>query len=514
MNNFASGRARVGARRNAARVLGSLALIAASSAAVSLGCPGEASAAGLYFSDRGVRPTGRGGAFVAGADDLGAIWYNPAGVGFAGNAVLADASYLRFGSTFQRESVVKDPTAPGGERVVGSDYFPQVKGTSPLLPLPTLAISNNLGVADWNFALGVMAPYSALTTYPEEQLAFGGRNVPPPQRYSLITLDGSALAVVGAWAAYRPSDRVSIGAGLQALVGTFASRLAFSACPPTDLLCAGEDPQYDAISQLTVGPIIAPSGNIGVIGILQQTAESEVRVGAAFQLPFWINAPAKIDIRLPSAPLFANSTIEGNQANVKFRLPAIARLGIETRFGAKKQTRIEAAFTYEAWSMHDEIAISPSGSGIRMKNVGPLFETYEVGPISQQRGFRDTFSIHGGFEHGFEVGGYPMQFRGGLSYERSAVPPSYLSVLTVDLDKVQLALGHSMWVSAERKLRLDIVYAHTFAFSADVDPHAAAIEKVRVLRANAPPPEETVKINGGKYTAQADVIGVGLNWQY
>src|ERR1700691_3535901 len=42
---------------------------------------GEARASGLYFSDRGVRPLGRGGAFVAGADDLGAIWYNPAGGG-------------------------------------------------------------------------------------------------------------------------------------------------------------------------------------------------------------------------------------------------------------------------------------------------------------------------------------------------------------------------------------------------------------------------------------------------
>lgn len=502
------------ARRAAARALATLSLSAATLAALSLADAPTASAAGLYFSDRGVRPTGRGGAFVAGADDLGAIWYNPAGVGFAGDSVLADASYLRFGSTYQRESVVTDPAAPGGERVVGSDYFPQVKGTSPLLPLPTLAISNNLGQKDWNFAIGVMAPYSALTTYPESQLQFGNRTVPPPQRYSLITLDGSALAVVGAWAAYKPSERVSLGAGLQALVGTFASRLAFSACPPTDLLCAGEDPSYDATAQLTVGPIVAPSANFGVIGILQQTAESEVRVGAAFQLPFWINAPAKIDIRLPSAPIFTKSTIEGNEANVKFRLPAIARVGIETRFGAKKQTRVEAAFAYEAWSMHDAISIAPAGSGIRMKQVGPLFESYEVGPLTQSRGFRDSFSIHGGFEHAFDVGGYPMQVRGGASYERSAVPAAYLSVLTVDLDKVQLAVGHSMWVGASRKLRLDIVYAHTFAFATDVDPHAAAIEKVRVLRANAPPPEQTVKINGGKYSAQADVIGVGLNWLY
>ena len=205
-------------RRRPLSPLGSLGSLALAVVSLVTLVPATSSAAGLYFSDRGVRPTGRGGAFVAGADDLGSIWYNPAGVAFAGDAVLADASYLRFGSSYQRESLVHDPNT-GKDVVVGADYYPAVKGTSPLLPLPTLAISNSLGLKDWNFALGVMAPYAALTTYPEQQLNFNGRTISPPQRYSLITLDGSALTVVGAWASYKPSDRVAIGLGLEALVG-------------------------------------------------------------------------------------------------------------------------------------------------------------------------------------------------------------------------------------------------------------------------------------------------------
>src|SRR5205814_4654165 len=51
---------------------------------------GDAHGAGLYFSDRGVRPLARGGAFVAGADDLGAVWYNPAGLADAGTTLFAD----------------------------------------------------------------------------------------------------------------------------------------------------------------------------------------------------------------------------------------------------------------------------------------------------------------------------------------------------------------------------------------------------------------------------------------
>ena len=49
--------------------------------------PLPASAGGFYLTDRGVRPLGRGGAFIAGADDQHAVWYNPAGLMSAGNGL-------------------------------------------------------------------------------------------------------------------------------------------------------------------------------------------------------------------------------------------------------------------------------------------------------------------------------------------------------------------------------------------------------------------------------------------
>ncbi len=482
--------------------------IAASLAATSL-----APAAGLYFSDRGVRPVGRAGAFVAGADDLGALWYNPAGVAFAGDSLLADASWLRFGSSFQRRTVVQNPD--GSETTQGANYFPEVNGTSPLLPLPTLAISNSLGAKDWNFAFGVLAPYSALTTYPENQLAFGGRNVPAPQRYSLTTLNGSALAVLTLNAAYRPTEHVAIGFGVQMLTGNFVARKAITACPPDRFVCNSEQPDYDGVTSIKAGPIFAPSGNLGIIGIVSDSPTSEVRLGAMFQLPFWVNAPAKTTIQLPSAAIFRNASVEGEDARVKFRLPPIFRAGIETRFGEKKATRIEGAFFYEAWSMHDSIKIEPTGNGIQLKGVTGFPETYQVGALEEKRGFRDTFSVHAGVEHTLDAAGYPLTIRGGVSYERSAVPPSNLSVLTVDLDKVQLALGGSLYVGEKHNLRLDLVIAHTFGFTTDVDPHDAAIGHLDVVRSQQnPDPESKIKINGGRYTAQADVVGVGLNWKY
>src|SRR6185312_4251225 len=105
-----------------------------------LGAAEEARAAGLYFSDRGVRPMGRGGAFVAGADDLGAVWYNPAGLADAGTSVLVDFSWLRFDVDYTRQLLVQDS---GGTYQTFSS--PEVHGSTPVLPLPTIGGSYNFG---------------------------------------------------------------------------------------------------------------------------------------------------------------------------------------------------------------------------------------------------------------------------------------------------------------------------------------------------------------------------------
>src|SRR5271169_3823767 len=86
--------------RSRLAVLSLLALVAVA--------PRTADAAGLYFSDRGVRPMGRAGAFVAGADDAGAVWYNPAGLADAGSSLLMDFAWLRFSVAYTRQLQVVD----------------------------------------------------------------------------------------------------------------------------------------------------------------------------------------------------------------------------------------------------------------------------------------------------------------------------------------------------------------------------------------------------------------------
>lgn len=461
----------------------------------------RAEAAGLYFTDRGVHPLGRGGAFVAGADDLGAIWYNPAGIVEAPSSVVLDAAWLHYTSDFARQTLT---TSAGNTTYVSRS--PSVSGTTPVVPIPTLAISHRWGEHDdYAVAFGVFAPYGAVTSYPDGVVdPASGKLVPAPQRYSLLSLDGSALVVVGGYFAFKLTDEIRIGAGVGMLTGTFRSRVVFSACPPDNLVCAGENPSYDATTQLAVGPIFAPSANAGVTWV----ASKRVRVGLSGQAPVWVNAPATVDVRLPVAPEFDNAYQQGNSAHVKFVLPPVVRAGIEVRpLDDSHDLRVELAYVREFWSMHDSIEIVPDG--IKLRKITGFPDPFSVSSISLPRGFQDTSSFRLGGEYSLPVGEYVLQTRAGVGYETSAVKEAYVSPLTTDSDKVTVALGGGLFIG--QKWRLDAVIAHVFASDVTVTPQEAAVPRVNPVQGN---PTQTTSVNGGQYSARADVLGVGLAYRF
>jgi len=146
----------------------------------SIGKPAEA--AGLYLSERGVRPLGRGGAFVAGADDLSAIVYNPAGLADVGKTFLLDGPYVNFSSDYTRRTIVRQTDPNTGETVSEQvQSFAPVQGSTPFLPIPTVGFSF-VPKDKWTVAFGLWAPYAGIATYPEKQ-----NGQPAPQRYSLLS---------------------------------------------------------------------------------------------------------------------------------------------------------------------------------------------------------------------------------------------------------------------------------------------------------------------------------------
>ena len=330
---------------------------------------------------------------------------------------------------------------------------------------------------------------------------------PAPSRYSLVSLGGSALVITGAYLAYKPIEQIRVGIGLEALVGNFASSVVFSASPPDRLIGAPEDPQYDAYSQLTAGPIVAPSGNFGIIAI----PNKHLHLGLSGNLPFFINAPATVQVRLPTAAVFDKATQVGDSARVRMTLPAIARAGIEYRVepGGDTQLRIELAYVREFWSMFKSIDIRPED--ITLRDITGFPSPFGVAPISLPKNFQDSNSIRLGGEYSLKnlFPGYWVDLRAGLQFETSAIPEAWVSPQTFDSNKVIASAGGSIHIGAH--WRMDGLAALALYNGTNVSPAEALVPRVNPVQGN---PTATEAINGGQYTAKTLVLGVGVNYKF
>lgn len=453
--------------------------------------PGLAEASGMYVTDRGVRPLGRGGAFVAGADDLGAAWYNPAGLSDAKSSVLADFSWVNLSGEFTRQTQTVD--ALGIPRV---NEYPTAKISSDFVPIPTLGASLAFGKnQEFVGALALMAPQTPLARAPENAAS----------RYLLVSLQGSVLVMPGLYLAYKPIEQLRVGMGLQVLTGSFQDRVYFSASPPGRLIAAPEDPAYDAYSQLKVGPIFAPSANFG--GIFEP--DKHIRLGASAQLPFIVNAPAEIDVRLPTAAPFDRAAQTGKDAHVRFKLPPIVRVGAEYRGQVGQNAfRVELAYVREFWSVHESIDVRPDN--LQLTGIAGFPSPFGVAPISIPRKFEDANSFRLGGELSIKLAGSrQLDLRAGASYDTSAVPKAYVSPLTIDADKLTPAIGAGFHLNAQ--WRIDAVFAHTFMGDVVVPPGEAGVPRVNPVQGN---PTQTEAVNGGRYSAQVNVIGLGANYRF
>ena len=83
-------------------------------------------------------------------------------------------------------------------------------------------------------------------------------------------------------------------------------------------------------------------------------------------------------------------------------------------------------------------------------------------------------------------------------------------MLTFDSNKITPSIGGSL--HATKKLRLDLVYAHVFAFAVDVAPQNAKISSSRPCSRTPSSSPDTV--NGGHYSGAADIIGLGFTYQF
>ena len=451
----------------------------------------DAAAGGFYLMPRGTRAMGRGGAYVAGVEDPHALWYNPAGLAYSGDQVLVGATLSLFEAQFTRVDS-------------GGTVLPEATGRHNYFPIPTLGASFSVDeVPELTFGFSVQAPNSALTEWPQEPSA--------PQRYSLLSLEGSLLATVAIGAAWRPIPEFSLGLSAHLLVGAFNATVALSACD--GVICSfPEDPEYDAVANIAL-PTVYPFLELGGIIDLDM-----VRIGFSVATPFALQGTSTVSVRPPSAAAFSGAEVVNRRdgcnwqdpsdpcrnetvANTLLQFPVVARLGVEVR--PTPELRIELAGVYESWSLQNEALIDPVDTWIQNALGGGL--EYQVGPLSIPRNMNDTVSVRLGGAYTIER---VVTARLGLMYENGAFGDEWLTPLTLDSDKVMISGGLAINVNDE--VSIDVVGGYLWMASRNVS--TSMVPQANPIR---PPASEAeaVFVGNGTYTMGAPFFGIGARWR-
>lgn len=452
-----------------------LTFLLAALAASALPGASDAQAAGMFLPGHGVRPLGRGGAFVAsGAGDLNSLWHNPANLATLEELTLTvDLSLINLDMTFQRAP----RTTENGERI---DYA-RVANEAPPKPNPQILLGGSISEKlKWGF--GLYAPYLSGETYPEEGA----------QRYVLVDNDTSILLYTHFALAYQINKNVRVGLGFQNVWVNFV--LVNVTSGYVGLFGEPEDRDLDILTRATLRSLFTPSGNGGIWVKLAESVEA----GLSFQLPVLIrDRDAKIEVRLPQHPAFDNATLSNDTLDVGLKLPLVVRLGLRFQKG---RFDYELAAVYEGWSIFDKIQANPND--IVVENV-PGVGSVRVAPLAIPMNWQDTFSVRNGFEYRATD---TLNLRAGYTFETKAIPDAYYSVFLADGTKHIGTLGATY---RGKSWSLDAALAYYYMPDRDISD-----SQVRQINPTDAENELTLVVGNGQYTQRYMILGLGFNKKF
>ncbi|MGC6508157.1 MAG: OmpP1/FadL family transporter [Myxococcota bacterium] len=453
-----------------------------------------AQGAAYYFSDIGVRAYSRGGAFVAGADDLTALYYNPAAMTrLRGITTTLSVAGVGQDIMFDRADY------PGDEDNPPINYEP-ITNAAPAYMIPHFGISGNFGLPKTTFALGFYPPYAPDVAYPNDG----------SQRYSLI--DTLVIQTfTGVSAAHKFTDWLSIGGGLSWNVLIVEQELkAYVPVSLPPLIESGyENPDYDVGFGVRAQDDFALTWNLGV---LIEPPSQKWAFGAMYQPPIKFDGRGNLyadfseysfytgdnewDLELVNEPKPVD-----NDITIDVTMPPIIRTGFLIR--PTSRFELEFAYVWQGWSNLKSLTVT---------NLDLEIETSFPDPTV----ISDDIVLPTGFvnAHSYRLGGqYDIQefatIRLGVNFETSAIRPKNLAPNMVDTNKVGYGAGGSY--HTDFGLSLDFGISQVFykdttvknseVFQISVDPLSGEVS-------------DGSAIGNGKYTSRLMLLGAGFTYTF
>lgn len=344
----------------------------------------------------GASSLGRGCSGVASADDLSAVYYNPAGlIQLEGNHVLVSPIYLKIKSQYTR-----DP----GEAPAGRSPTTTVTSDKPSLT-GIIGFSTDLNHPNMVLAFGLYTPYGLKLDWP----ATG------PQRYSVTRAELRAIFVTPS-IAYRLTRRLSVGAGVsiisaRAEVGRKSNPFLSDPSNPLSM-----DPNYDI--DVTV------EGDDGAIGAdfgIRYQIRDDLVFGFFYAPETELEFDGTFTARIPPTllPQFAWEETMTDRGRVKLELPHQVRTGILWR--GTERLGLEFELGWSRWSSHETLTFD-------FDNTTPLTIEDTVLP----RDWKNTIAIHLGVDYRVRP---EFILRGGYFFDQTAVPDHTLDPILPQADK-------------------------------------------------------------------------------
>lgn len=371
----------------------------------------QTQAGGLFYPEIGTIALGRGGAFVARADDLSAFYHNPAGLSKSkGFNVHLGGNLNDLNVTFRRGGAAEEGVGLNGEwfplddRYILDEYDPPViigvgnprQDYSNINEDPTprdfrsvsqqtaVIFNSAMAVASWGDAFGVEGLALAVGLFAPSGYTKHRYPTKGPQRYAIQELD-SLIIYPGIGVAYALNRYFQIGAvflnGMAFLGKAQASRL----WPQPEDPDFNEDFGGDATLRLDFNDYAMPTG---IVGILSQPLDF-LELGVSVRLPVFMNAKGNVKYKAPEFDYPDARVLKGHHnVTVEHHFPWVVTTGaryIHERFD------IEVDFIWENWGSYDGMDVDLN-LWIDLDN-SPDTDPKVVPDTHIPKNFRDTYSV-------------------------------------------------------------------------------------------------------------------------
>lgn len=465
---------------------------------------------GYYTGAVGPRAAGRGGAFVARADDVTATGINPAGLTEIEETTFQIGNQLAtYGYDFTRAPTVDYGSTQSPPPTV---TFAKVSNGTPWQAvLPFFGGVTRLGLRDWAFAAALYAPPG-----------ISREQFPPDGGQRFMMVDREALILKGDLSvAWRFRDLFGVGLTVE-WIGV--PRLDYS------LMINGNP----ATATGVVTPVSSP------LDLLAQTTGSDwltfnAIVGGWFRPRPWLefglagqvlpaNIVTKSNLTLvpadPTGPLGQDplTTLRQGEKHsdvtITLPLPLMARAGARYRHlhGARELYDVELDAEYETWSRVKAFTLDTNGLvAVEGSQSVPL------GQIQIAKHWSDVFSV----KLGGDVNLVPNRWtvRAGAYYETAVAPAAYANVDFPGAKVIGAALGGSLLLQRlEVALTYQLRYQPSFTVS-EADgrfyQQVPCVPSYTNPSACAAPYAQTPPtVNGGTYASTSHLVSLAFIYRY